>query len=126
MTQQTSSSCASANTFTNDLGSADIDFNKQISVNGVAAVRNPLCKFTDEDYLTVFMAVSILYLAFFKIGKVNEIKLFTKSEHIVEHDVLLNFSNSGSKIMFELPNNKQSALIDRVLKLPRLLLIDDR
>lgn len=80
----------------------------------------------------VFIDVSISYLGYFKIGKVNKIKendisitlfhykLHTKSEQVVEHDVLLNFGNIGSKTIFELPDDKQSNLINRVFGLGRL------
>ncbi len=131
MTKQSSSSCTFAYMVSNeDLEYCDIELNKQISINDVIAVKNPLCKFMNEDVSP--FDVSILCLAFFKIGKVNDIKendititlfnykLHTRSEHIIEHDVLFNYGNIGSKTMFELADEKQNILINRIFELGRL------
>ena len=83
----------------------------------------------------VFTAVSILYLGYFKIGKVTDIKekdinitlfqynLHVKTEQIIEHDVLLNFGNIGLKTIFELSDQKQNILINKVIELGMELFI---
>jgi len=71
----------------------------------------------------------------FRIGKVNHVqdqliqvtlfnlKLDKKSETINQHDILLKFGNIGSKATFELDNNNQKMLLNKLIELGISLLL---
>ncbi len=44
-------------------------------------------------------------------------KLDIKSEQISEQDIILNFGNIGSKTIFDLDDNKQKILINKLIEL---------
>jgi hypothetical protein len=77
--------------------------------------------------------ISIIYLGYFRIGKVNNIqensmnitlfhyKLEVKSGQTIQHDVLINFVNIDSKPVFQLNDQRQKILINKLIELGELI-----
>ena len=73
--------------------------------------------------------MSITYLDGFRIGKVTEIKdnliniilsdyqLDTKTEMVTHNDVIVNFGSHGAESLFEMNDEQQKMLLNRVYEL---------
>ncbi len=99
---------------------------KYPSCNDIVAISNHSGTFAHEVCLVVGIQTNFIYLDGFRVGKVVEVqekminvtlfhyKLDIKTETVMNDDIIINFGPHQSKSIFEMNDEQQKMLLNRI------------